>query len=120
MILLIKRVEDSGEGVIDDGGNVVFAVKYSALTFKPVENEVMDGVVKEIMNVNKFFNIKGLYSLKEWLQCLGGSHASFHFKNCKRSIFNCFLNIIFFFKNIPTEFVYSDSPEKHFSDKKNR
>jgi len=40
--------------VIDDGGNVVFAVKYSALAFKPDENEVMDGVVKEIMNVDKF------------------------------------------------------------------
>lgn len=54
-IIYLFRVEDSGEGVIDDNGNIVFCVKYSALTFKPVENEVMDGVVKEIMNVNQFF-----------------------------------------------------------------
>lgn len=47
-------VEDSGEGVIDDNGNVVFLVKYSALAFKPLENEVIDGVVKEIMNVIVF------------------------------------------------------------------
>ena len=45
-------MEDSGEGVIEDSGNIVFAVKYSAYVFRPDDNEVMDGAVKEIMHVN--------------------------------------------------------------------
>ena len=62
-------MEDSGEGVIDDSGNVVFAVKYSALAFRPDDNEVMDGVVKEIMHVNTFFfhMAKIDFSYLEWL-----------------------------------------------------
>lgn len=42
------RIEEYGEGEIDDAANIVFKVKYTALVFKPKVSEVMDGVVKEV------------------------------------------------------------------------
>jgi DNA-directed RNA polymerase subunit E'/Rpb7 len=34
--------------MITDSGDVIFHVKFSALTFKPIDQEVLDGTVSQI------------------------------------------------------------------------
>lgn len=41
-------IDSIGEGVINDEGDAEFNVKYSAVTFKPLNQEVMDGNVTQV------------------------------------------------------------------------
>ena len=47
-----KRLDSKGDGVINDQGDVVCIVKFSAVTFKPLVNEVVDAVVSDVEKVN--------------------------------------------------------------------
>ncbi len=40
-----------GEGLIDDEGNAIFSIKYSALYFNLFDGEVADGIVTDINEV---------------------------------------------------------------------
>lgn len=51
MILKIpqKRISEFGDGKVKDGsGDVLFDIVYEALVFRPLEGEVLDGVVTDI------------------------------------------------------------------------
>ena len=56
MLLFIIRLDSKGDGTINDYGDVVCIVKFSAVTFKPLVNEVVDAVVTDVEKVTSFQN----------------------------------------------------------------
>lgn len=48
-IIAVYNIVDHGEGLICENADVIFKVKYNAVTFRPVSQEVLDGVVQKVM-----------------------------------------------------------------------
>lgn len=67
-IIAITSITNIESGLIVEGGFTLFKVDYNAIVFRPMKNEVMDGIVK---NVNKL----GLFVLCGPMMCFV-SHSS--------------------------------------------
>lgn len=49
-VISVLKIIKQGDGVVNDEGDVVFLVEFAALMFKPILNEVLDGVVTQCVN----------------------------------------------------------------------
>lgn len=64
MIVCIESIEEIGEGKIIEGdGGIYFDVVFNAITFKPVMQEVVEGVVNEIVEFGAFVSLGPLDGL---------------------------------------------------------
>jgi len=57
-IVLVTKVHEVGKGKIRDGiAPVSFPIEYQALCFRPLKNEVVDGVVKQVEKFGFFVTV---------------------------------------------------------------
>jgi DNA-directed RNA polymerase subunit E' len=64
MIIGIENIEEIGEGrIIEGDGAIYFDVDFTAITFKPILQEVMEGEVVEVVEFGGFVSIGSLDAL---------------------------------------------------------
>lgn len=51
IVIQILSIDDYGNGVVNDCGNVIFTVKFKALTFTTFPGEVVDVIVSRVERV---------------------------------------------------------------------
>ncbi|ELA45920.1 hypothetical protein VCUG_02589 [Vavraia culicis subsp. floridensis] len=56
-ILAVISIQNVGEAVLNHMGSVLFKVKYTAITLKPVRNEVIEAKVDEVNKMGLFAHI---------------------------------------------------------------
>ncbi|AKG90852.1 DNA-directed RNA polymerase {rpoE} and eukaryotic form [Geoglobus ahangari] len=81
MIVGIESVDEIGEGKIIEGdGGVYFDVVFTAITFKPLMQEVVEGVVNEIVEFGAFVSLGPLDGLLHMSQ-ITDDYLNFDEKN---------------------------------------
>ncbi len=81
MIVGIEELEEIGEGrVIEGDGGVYFDVVFTAITFKPLMQEVVEGIVNEIVEFGAFVSLGPLDGLLHMSQ-ITDDYLNFDEKN---------------------------------------